>query len=118
MEYQNCFCLSFKKQLLKKFRTLPAIDQDAVILVNLNIDDSDSTRTDASSPNDSMKESQCVEEQDYSDSANTKEQNYQNEPNYKTAEVTSNGRLKSFFVSGNAVNLPNRELSKTEVYLL
>ena len=91
MEYQNCFYLSFKKQLLKKFRTLPVIDQDAVILVNLNIDDSDSSRTDAISPNDNMKESQCVEEQDYSDSANTKEQNYQNEPDYKTAEVTSNG---------------------------
>ena len=83
----------FKKGLLKKFRTLPVIDQDAVILVNLNIDDSDS-RSDASSPNDNMEESQCVEEQDYSESTNTKSQN---EPDYKRAILTSNGRLKVFF---------------------
>ena len=54
-------------------------------------------KSDASSPNDSMEESQCVEEQDYSESYNTEEQNSQNEPDYKTAEVTSNGRLKGFF---------------------
>ena len=64
MEHQDCFYLFFKKELLKKSRTLPLIDQDAVILANLNIDHSDS-RSDASSPNDSMEESQCVEEQDY-----------------------------------------------------
>ena len=79
----------------KKFWTLPVIDQDAVILANLETDDSDN-RSDASSPNDSMEESQCVEEQDYSDSTNTEEQSSQNEPDYKIAEVTSNGRLKVF----------------------
>ena len=54
------------------FRTLPVIDQDAVILANLNIEDND-IRSDASSPNDSMEKSQCVEEQDYSESTNTEE---------------------------------------------
>ena len=96
MEHQDCFYLYSKKELLQKFRTIPVIDQDAVNMANLNIDDSDS-RSDASSPNDSMEESQCVEEQDYSDSTNTEEQNSQNEPDYKIAEVTSNGRLKCFF---------------------
>ena len=81
----------------------------AVILANLNIEYSDS-RSDASSPNDSMEESQCVEEQDYLESTNTEEQNSQNEPDYKRAEVTSNGRLKGFFVSENVVNLSNRNL--------
>ena len=67
MKHQDCFYLYFKKELLKKFRTLPAIDQDAVILANLNINDSDSNhKSDASSPNDSMEESQYMEEQDYS----------------------------------------------------
>ena len=117
MEHQDCFYLYFKKELLKKFRTLPAIDQDDVILANLNIDDSDS-KSDASSPNDSMEESQYVEEQHYSESTNTEEQNSQNEPDYKIAEVTSNGRLKGFFVSENVVNLSNRKLSKAEVSLL
>ena len=117
MEHQECFYLYFKKYILKKCRTLPAIDQDAVILVNLNIDDSDS-KSDASSPNDSMEESQYVEEQDYSESTNTEKQNYQNEPDYKIAEVTSNDRLKGFFVSENVVNLSNRKLSEAEVSLL
>ena len=105
----------FQKITSKKIRTLPVIDQYAIILANLNIDDSDS-RTDASHPNDSMKESQCVEEQDYSDSTNTKKQNYQNDSDSKIAEVTSNGRLKDFFVTENAVNLPNYEHSKAKVY--
>ena len=64
MEHQDCFYSYFKKELLKKIRTLPVIDQDAIILANLNIDDSDS-KSNASSPNDSMEESQCMEEQDY-----------------------------------------------------
>ena len=88
------------------FRTLPVIDQDAVILANLNIEDND-IRSDASSPNDSMEKSQCVEEQDYSESTNTEEWNSQNETDYKRAEVTSNGRLKGAFVSENVVNLSN-----------
>ena len=117
MEHQDCFYLYSKKELLQKFRTIPVIDQDAVNMANLNIDDSDS-RSDASSPNDSMEESQCVEEQDYSDSTNTEEQNSQNEPDYKIAEVTSNGRLKCFFMSENVVHLSNRKLSKAEVSLL
>ena len=103
MEHQDCFYLYSKKELLKKFRTLPVIDEDAVILANLNIEDSDS-KSDASSPNDSMEESQCVEEQDYLESTNTEEQNSQNEPDYKIAEVTPNGRLKGFFVSENVLN--------------
>ena len=45
-----------------------------------------------------------------------KKQNYQNDSDYKIAEVTSNGRLKDFFVTENAVNLPNYEHSKAEVY--
>ena len=65
-----------------------------------------------------MEEIQCVEEQDYSESTNTEEQNSQNEPDYKIAEVTSNGRLKGFFVSENVVNLSNRKLNKAEVSLL
>ena len=84
-----------KRNFYKIFRTLPVFDQDGVIVANLNIDHSDS-RTDSSNPNDSMKESQCVEEQDYSESTNTEKQNSQNEPDYKLAELTSNGRLKSF----------------------
>ena len=44
-----------------------------------------------------MEESQCVEEQDHS------ETNTEDEPDYKIAEVTSNGRLKSFFVSENEI---------------
>ena len=117
MEHQNCFYLYFEKELLKKFRTLPEIDQDVVILANLNIDNSDS-KSDASSPNDSMEESQYVEEQDYSESTNTEEQNSQNLPDYKIAEVTSNGRLKGFLVSENVANISNRKLSKAEVSLL
>ena len=61
MEHQDFFYLYFKRELLKKLRTLPVIDQDAVILANINIYGSDS-KSDASSPNDSMEESQCVEE--------------------------------------------------------
>ena len=56
MEHQVCFYLYFKKELLKEFRTLPVIDQDAAILANLNIGDSDN-RSNTSSPNDSMEES-------------------------------------------------------------
>ena len=56
MEQQDCFYFYFKKELLKKFQTLPVIDQDAVILADLNINHNDS-RGDASSPNDSMEES-------------------------------------------------------------
>ena len=59
-----------------------------------------------------------MEEQDYSESTYTEEQNSQIEPDYKIAEVTSNGRLKGFFVSANAVNLSNRKLSKAGVSLL
>ena len=33
-----------------------------------------------------MEESQCVDEQDYSESTNTEQQNSQNEPDYKIAE--------------------------------
>ena len=33
-----------------------------------------------------MEESQCVDEQDYSESTNTEQQNSQNEPNCKIAE--------------------------------
>ena len=95
MEHQVCFYLYFKKELLKEFRTLPVIDQDAAILANLNIGDSDN-RSNTSSPNDSMEESQCMEEQDYLDNTNTQEQNSQNEWDYEIEEVTSNGRL-SFF---------------------
>ena len=65
-----------------------------------------------------MEESQCVEEQDYSESTNTEEQNSQNEKDNKIAEITSNGRLKGFFVSENVENLSNRTLSKAEVSLL
>ena len=57
MEHQDCFYLYLKNKLLKKFRTLSVIDQDAVILANLNIEDSDSRRV-TSSPYDSMEESQ------------------------------------------------------------
>lgn len=83
----------FKKQV---FETLPVIDLDAVIFANLNKDHSD-TRSDANSPNGSMEESQCVEEQDYRESTNTEEQNFQNEPDYKIVGLTSNGRIKRFF---------------------
>ena len=114
MKHQYCFYLYFKKELLKKFRTLPVIDQDAVILANLNIDESNSRR-DSNSPNDSMEKSHCVEEQYYSESTDKEEQNAQNEPDYKIVEVTSNGRLKDFFVSENVVNLSNRKLNKAEV---
>ena len=55
-----------------------------------------------------MKESQCVEEQYYSESTSTEE------PDYKILEVTSNGRLKGFFVSGNVVNLSNCKLSQAK----
>ena len=41
-----------------------------------------------------------------------------NEPEYKIAELTSNGRLKGFFVSENVINLSNRKLSKAEISLL
>ena len=75
MEHQDCFYLYFKKELLKKIQTLPAIDQDAVILANLNIDESNS-RSDSNSPNDSREKSPCVEEQDYSESTDTEEQNF------------------------------------------
>ena len=114
MKHQYCYYLYFKKELLKKFRTLPVIDQDAVILANLNIDESNSRR-DSNSPNDSMQKSHCVEEQYYSESTDKEEQNAQNEPDYKIVEVTSNGRLKGFFVSENVVNLSNRKLNKAEV---
>ena len=116
MEHQVCFYLYFKKELLKEFRTLPVIDQDAAILANLNIGDSDN-RSNTSSPNDSMEESQCMEEQDYLDNTNTQEQNSQNEWDYEIEEVTSNGRSKVFFVPEN-VNLSNGKLSKAEVSLL
>ena len=115
MEHQVCFYLYFKKELLKEFRTLPVIDQDAAILANLNIGDSDN-RSNTSSPNDSMEERQCMEEQDYLDNTNTQEQNSQNEWDYEIEEVTSNGRLV-FFVPEN-VNLSNGKLSKAEVSLL
>ena len=117
MEHQDCFYLYFKKEFLKNFPTLPVIYQDAIILANLNIDDSDS-KSDSNSPNDSLEESQCVEEQDYLESTDPEEQNPQNEPDYKIAKVTSNGRLKGFFVSENVVNLSNRKLSIAEVSLL
>ena len=117
MEHLHCFYLYFKKELLKQFQTLPVIDQDAIILANLNIEDSDS-RSDTSSPNEIIEKSQCVEEQDYSESTDTEEQDSQNELDYKKAEVTSNGRLKGFFVSKNVVNLSNCKLSKAEVSLL
>ena len=72
MEHLHCFYLYFKKELLKQFQTLPVIDQDAIILANLNIEDSDS-RSDTSSPNEIIEKSQCVEEQDYSESTDTEE---------------------------------------------
>ena len=59
-----------------------------------------------------------MEEQDYSESTDTEEQHSQNELDYKKVELTSNGRLKGFFVSENVVNLSNRKLSKAEVSLL
>ena len=59
-----------------------------------------------------------MEEQDYSESTDTEEQHSQDELDYKKAELTSNGRLKGFFVSENVVNLSNRKLSKAEVSLL
>ena len=59
-----------------------------------------------------------MEEQDYSESTDTEEQHSQNELDYKKAELTSNGRLKGFFVSENVVNLSNHKLSKAEVSLL
>ena len=65
-----------------------------------------------------MEASQCVGEQDFSESANTEEQNSQNESDYKIAWFTINGRLKSFFVFENVVNLSHRNLSKVEVSLL
>ena len=58
-----------------------------------------------------------MEEQDYLDNTNTQEQNSQNEWDYEIEEVTSNGRLKVFFVPEN-VNLSNGKLSKAEVSLL
>ena len=73
MAHQDCIYLYFKKELLKKFQTLPVIDQDAVFLANLDIDDTDS-RSEASSPNNSMEESQCLEEQSYLESTYTEEQ--------------------------------------------
>ena len=48
------------KRNFKNFLIFHVIHQDIVILANLNIDDSD-IRSDASSPNDSMEESQCME---------------------------------------------------------
>ena len=111
MEHEDCFYFYFKKELLKTFRTLLVIDRDTVIIIiirYLNTDDSDSI-SDTSSPNDSMEESQCAKEQNYSESTNTEEQNSQNEPYYKIAELTSNGRLKGFFVSEIVVNLSCRK---------
>ena len=54
------FLFIFQKVISKKLRRFPIIDQGNVILPNLNIDDSDS-RSDGSSPNDSIEESQCME---------------------------------------------------------
>ena len=111
MEHEDCFYFYFKKELLKTFRTLLVIDRDTVIIIiirYLNTDDSDSI-SDTSSPNDSMEESQCAKEQNYSESTNTEEQNSQNEPYHKIAELTSNGRLKGFFVSEIVVNLSYRK---------
>ena len=80
-----------------------------IILANLNIDNSDSVIA-------WKKANECAEEQDYSKSTNTKEQNSQNEPYYKIVELTSNGRLKGFFVSE---NVANRKVSnKADVHLL
>ena len=59
MGHQDCFYFYFKNELLKKFWTIPLIGQDAVILANLNIDNSDSV-SDASSSNNSMEESQWM----------------------------------------------------------
>ena len=56
------FISTSKRNFLKKFRALPVIDQDAVILANLNIDNRDSG-SEASSLDDSMEESKCVEQQ-------------------------------------------------------
>ena len=81
-EHQDCFCFYFKKEFLKKIRTLQVIVEDAVILVNSNVDHCKS-RSDASSLNNSMEESQCVKEQDYLGSTNTEEENSQDEPNYE-----------------------------------
>ena len=86
-------------------------------MANLSIDGSDS-RSDASSPGDSMEGSQCVEEQDYSFRTNTEEQNSPNELNYKIAEVTLNDTLEGFFVSENVTNLSNLKPIKAEFSLL
>ena len=71
--------------------TLLVIHQDAVILANSNIviavivimlnkyNDNSDSGGDASSPNDCMEESQCVEKKDYSETTYTEEQNSQNE---------------------------------------
>ena len=72
-----------------------------IILANLNIDNSDSVIA-------WKKANECAEEQDYSKSTN--------EPYYKIVELTSNGRLKGFFVSE---NVANRNVSnKADVHLL
>ena len=84
MEQQDCFYFYFKKGTSKKNWTLPVIDHDTVILAILNIDHSH--RSDASTPNYSTEENQCVEEQDYAESTNTKKQNSQNKPDYEIAE--------------------------------
>ena len=102
---------------MKIFQTLRVIYQDAVILANLNIDQSDS-RSGASSPNDSMDGRPCVKGQDYLETINTEQENSQNEPDCKIAELTSNGRFKVFFVPENVVILSNCKLSKAEVFLL
>ena len=71
--------------------TLLVIHQDVVILPNSNIviaviliiltkyNDNSDSGGDASTPNDCMEESQCVEKKDYSESTYTEEQNSQNE---------------------------------------
>ena len=59
MEHQDCFYFYFKNELLKKFRASPLTDQDAVILANLNIDNSDSA-SDASSSNNNMRRNKII----------------------------------------------------------
>ena len=86
-------------------------------MLNKYNDNSDSGG-DASSPNDCMEESQCVGKKDYSETTYTEEQNSQNERDYKTAGLTSNGRLKAFVESENVVNLYNGKLSRAEISLL
>ena len=106
------FLFLFQKETSKILRTLPVIDHDVVILANVNINHSDS-RSVASSPNDSMEESQCVfGKYKY-------RRKFLKWTGLKNSKINISWYIKMiFFVSENVVKLSNRRLSKVEVYLL